>query len=265
MADLDATKRISTEEKILAQTTLLLESRGDTEAVQLMTDVHQMSFVFTGDTVETNSDWDADVRAAVFEVEDHLVSRYTEEIRQRIAKTLTYVAGRHDQYYVLDVRVEPRLPDVGSNWRTLVKDRSTADRPSNHARRERNVPQHPTEDGLTFGSTEEQTVYRALKVLQQEAAEDKTIAIMPLPAARLRAGHTWSPDCMVAGNGRAVIFEVDGPHHRDSRRYVDDRNRDLQWSRCGVQVVRIAVEDLRNADKLKARLKEELVRYLWPR
>lgn len=180
--------------------------------------MHRLSFAYNGDSTVTDTNWNVDLRDAVFEVEDHLVARFTDEIKRRIFDTLSYVAGRNDEHWLEGLQAEPRLPEVGSNWRNLVKDRSEADRPSNHARRERNVPQHPTEDGLTFGSNEEQTVYRSLKVLQQEAAEDKTIAIMPLPAARLRAGHTWTPDCMVAGNGRAVIFEVDGPHHRDGRR-----------------------------------------------
>ena len=41
---------------------------------------------------------------------------------------------------------------------------------------------------------------------------------------------------LVIGRGRVLIIEIDGPHHRSSRRYVDDRNRDLQWQRCGVQL-----------------------------
>jgi very-short-patch-repair endonuclease len=56
--------------------------------------------------------------------------------------------------------------------------------------------------------------------------------------------------------------EIDGPRHRSPRRYVDDRNRDLQWERCGVPVVRLAVEDLQNGDALVTRLREEVVRHL---
>ncbi|WP_053723012.1 hypothetical protein [Saccharothrix sp. NRRL B-16348] len=264
MTDAEAVNDMSTKERILAQTALLLESRGDTEAVQLLADVQDISFEYTGESYYYES-WRVETRAAVLEVEDHMVARFTDEIRQRIATTLEYVAGRHGEHGVDEVRAEPALPQVGPDWRALVKGRSESDRSSNHARRERNAPQHPTEDGLTFSSREELAVYHVLKTLQQEAQEDNTIAIMPLPAARLRAGHTWSPDCVVIGNGRALIFEIDGPHHRAGRRYVDDRNRDLQWSRCRVQVVRIAVEDVRDANKLKVRLKEEILRHLWRR
>jgi very-short-patch-repair endonuclease len=64
------------------------------------------------------------------------------------------------------------------------------------------------------------------------------------------------------GRGRALILEIDGPHHRSQRRYADDRNRDLQWQRCGVQVVRLAVEDLQDRTALIIRLREEIQRHL---
>ncbi|MEW1914476.1 hypothetical protein AB0442_39860 [Kitasatospora sp. NPDC085895] len=82
---------------------------------------------------------------------------------------------------------------------------------------------------------------------------------------RLRAGHTWTPDIAVLGNGRVVIFEVDGPHHRRSRRHADDRNHDLQWQRCGVPVVRLPIEDLADHVQLVKRLREELLCHLWSR
>jgi hypothetical protein len=137
----------------------------------------------------------------------------------------------------------------------------TLDRPVNQARRERAGGPHPVEDGLTFGSTGELRVYRALKRLQAGFPQEDTISIAPLPGVYLRAGHTWSPDVLVLGWGRALIVEIDGPHHRSPRRYVDDRNRDLQWERCGVPVVRLAVEDLQNGDALVTRLREEVVRH----
>ena len=46
------------------------------------------------------------------------------------------------------------------------------------------------------------------------------------------------------------------------RRYADDRNRDLQWQRCGIPVVRLAVEDLHDDNALTARLNEEILRHL---
>jgi len=104
-------------------------------------------------------------------------------------------------------------------------------------------------------------LYEALREVQQDGPPDKTIALVPLPGVRLQAGHTWTPDMVVIGNGRAVVFEVDGPHHR--QRYADDRNRDLQWQRCGVQVVRLPVEDVAQPT-LRDRVLEELRRHLWP-
>ena len=64
------------------------------------------------------------------------------------------------------------------------------------------------------------------------------------------------------GRGRVLILEIDGPHHRSQRRYADDRNRDLQWQRCGVPVVRLPVEDLQDGAVLVARLREEIQRNL---
>lgn len=36
-----------------------------------------------------------------------------------------------------------------------------------------------------------------------------------------------------------MIVEIDGPHHRATTRRADDANRDLQWRRCGIDVVRL--------------------------
>lgn len=53
-----------------------------------------------------------------------------------------------------------------------------------------------------------------------------------------------------------MVIEVDGPHHRALVRRADDGNRDLQWNRCGVPVVRLPVEDLADDKKLDDRLAE---------
>jgi len=42
---------------------------------------------------------------------------------------------------------------------------------------------------------------------------------------------------------------------------VDDRNRDLQWQRCGCRD-RLAIEDLQDGDALDTRLREEIMRHL---
>lgn len=100
-------------------------------------------------------------------------------------------------------------------------------------------------------------------LLQAETAEDRTIAILPFPGARLRT-HTWTPDFLAVGGARAIVLEVDGPHHAARHRHVSDRDRDLQWYRCGVHVARIAAEDTEDAALLRARLVEEIRRNLYP-
>jgi hypothetical protein len=261
-------------DRILGQTTGLLAQRGDEQAVALLVDVRSMALVDTDEVVRyekvfdpfTGPDGPATIpiysRAAVLDVEDHLVSRFTDQVCQRISATLSYVAERNGQENVAYVRARPALPEVGRDWRTAYAARLASERPSNQARRESAGTKRPVEDGLTFGSAEELRVYQALKRLQTRFPEQDTFAIAPLPGVRLRSGHTWSPDVLVTGRGRVLIVEIDGPHHRGPRRYVDDRNRDLQWQRCGVPVVRLAVEDLDDDDALSSRLREELARHL---
>lgn len=263
-------------DRILGQTTGLLARRGDEQAVALLVDVGSMALVDTEEVIRTEKVFDPWVttgddgpvirtiyhRAAVLDVDEHLVSRFTEEVCQRIAATLSYVAERNGEENVTYVRPRPTLPDVEENWRAAYAARLANGRPSNQARREPASATHPVEDGLTFGSAEELRVYRALKRLQARFPEQDTIAIAPLPGVRLRSGNTWSPDVLVTGRGRVLIVETDGPHHRGPRRYVDDRNRDLQWQRCGVPVVRLAVEDLHDDTVLSTRLQEEVLRHL---
>jgi hypothetical protein len=265
-------------DRILGQTTGLLAERGDEQAVALIVDVRSMALVNTDEVARTEQFRDISGlltgdpgalvtetiyrRAAVLDVEDHLVSRFTDEVCQRIAATLSYVAERNGEENVAYVRPRPALPDADGDWRAAYAARLATERPSNQARRERTQAGKPLEDGLTFGSAEELRVYRALKRLQARFPEQETIAIAPLPGVYLRSGHTWSPDVLVTGRGRALIVETDGPHHRRPGRYADDKNRDLQWQRCGVPVVRLPVEDLDDDDALDSRLLEEIRRHL---
>jgi hypothetical protein len=261
-------------DRILGQTTAVLAQRGDDQAVALLVDVQSMYIMDTDEVIRTEQFYDHWTeqpathttvrRTAVFEVPDHIVDTLTDDLAGRILPTFTYVAERNGERDVLYLRAQPALPDVGGDWRTAYAADLNRERPTNQARRERGDGAYPVDDGLAFGSTQEHRVYEALKRLQSRFPEERTIAIAPLPGVRLRAGHTWSPDVMVVGRGRALVVEVDGPHHRSMRRYVDDRNRDLQWQRCGVPVVRIAVEDLVDDDALEARLLEEIRRHLNP-
>jgi hypothetical protein len=251
-------------ERVLAQTALLLDRQGDREASQLLADATYLDFESTGDFYRTSGGGTAYIMAAILYVDEHLISAFTAEIQQRIAPVLIDVALRNGYTATDRMDVKPILPDVSKDWRNSLRERAQ-ERPTNQARRERTAPNHPVEDGLALGSRQEHQVYQALKQIQATTPSDRTIAIAPLPGVRLQAGHTWTPDIIVLGNGRAVVFEVDGPHHRDRRRYADDRNRDLQWQRCGIHVVRLPVEDLQQGEQLTNRLKEELSRHLWPR
>ena len=265
----------SEDDRILGQTTGLLAQRGDEQAVALLVDAQSVTIADTSEVIRKEKvfdPWISDVdgplirtvyrREAVLDVDDHLVPRFTEDVCQRIAATLSYVAERNGVKNVAYVRAQPALPEVDGSWRSAYAARLASDRPSNQARRESTAGGYPVEDGLTFGSAEELQVYRALRSLQIRFPQEDTISIAPLPAVRMRAGNTWSPDLLVMGRGRVLILEIDGPHHRSPRRYVDDRNRDLQWQRCGVPVVRLAVEDLHDDDALVTRLREEVVRHL---
>jgi len=255
-------------ERILAQTAALFVQRGDEQAVALLVDVHALTFRTTDE--HSHRGWDEDLvmwvqylfRSAVLEVDDHLMPRFTPEVRARIAETLAYVAERNDVLNVKYVEVRSALPEVDGNWRETYAARLSAERPTNQARRERGIATYPTADGLTFGSDDELRVYWSLRRLQDRAAQEDTIAIIPLPGARLRPNHTWSPDFLVAGRGRALVIEVDGPHHRTVLRRADDGNRDLQWRRCGIPVVRLPVEDLKDDSALDARVVEELRRHM---
>lgn len=262
-------------DQILGQTTGLLAERGDDQAVALLVDVRSISLHNTDEVVSTRKIFDTYLtgddgplietlyrREAVLDVPDHLIPEFTDEVCGRIAATLSYVADRNGEENVAYVRPRPALPEVDGDWRKTYAARQARGRPSNQAHRESGVATYPVEDGLTFGSAEELRVYRALKQLQSRFPEHDTIAIAPLPGIRLRASHTWEPDTLVMGRGHALIIETDGPHHRSTRRYADDRNRDLQWQRCGVPVVRLAVEDLHDDNALTARLNEEVLRHL---
>lgn len=248
---------------VLGQTAMILDMRGDVETAQLLAEVELLDFESTDDGYTTESNWHDYYWAVVLHVEEQLLPAFSEDVKARIAPVLIEVATRNGHSSVDRMIVRTALPVVEKNWRSGLRERATA-LPANQARRERAAPAVLAEDGLAFASRQELQVYQALKRLQAETPHDRTIAVAPLPGVRLHAGYTWSPDLLVLGNGRAVVIEVDGPHHRKNRRYVDDRNRDLQWQRCGIAVVRLAVEDLAE-DTLDQRLREELKRHLWPR
>jgi hypothetical protein len=255
---------------ILAQTTALLVKRGDEQSVALLVDVQSMEFLDSDEVALRSYDdtweyWTNEYyKVATFDVEDHLVDRFTDDVVARILPPLVYVADRNGVKNVKHFQARPALPEVDDGWRKTFLARLSADRPTNQARRERDLPQYPMQDALTFGSAEELLVYKSLRRLQDLLPKDASIAILPLPGTRFQNGSTRTPDFLVTGRGRAVVIEVDGPHHRAPRRRVDDANLDLQWIRCGIPVIRLAVEDITIEKELDDRLCEEFRRHLPP-
>jgi hypothetical protein len=131
-------------DRILGQTTSLLAQRGDEQAVALLVDVRSMDLVSTDEAIRTEkvfNPWidtgdDSPVtmtvyrRAAVLDIDDYLVSRFTEDICQRVAETLSYVAERNGELDVFYVRPRPALPEQDDNWRVTHAARLASDRPS---------------------------------------------------------------------------------------------------------------------------------------
>ncbi len=181
------------------------------------------------------ADWPAIVDyAAALEVETFLVPRFTEQILGTIWSRLDYVLRRHDWRSVTRVQVRDTLPEVAPDWRERAAADLALGQPTNKARRERQNPEYPTYQGMTFGSRAEIEVYKLLVSLQHNLfPQDRTIAVMPSPTAQLRGMGLRTPDFVVVGNGRAMVIEVDGEGHRTLTRKADDDERDRQWRRCG--------------------------------
>jgi hypothetical protein len=229
----------------------------------LMLDVDQLRIESNGYRVDPSDSWPVTVYEAVLEVEPFLVPRFTDEVRERIWSKLSYVLRRHNRG-AETFDVEETLPQVSSDWRQRASAALTADRVTNQARRERPNPEYPTYAGMTFGSLEEIEVYKLLVELQKAVPEDRAFAVMPLPTVQLQRMGLRSPDLVVVGNGRALVIEVDGPHHRAVTRVADDRERDRHWARCGVPTYRIPVEHVKEPDRLTELLREEMRRALYP-
>ena len=136
-------------ERILAQTAALLAQRGDEQAVALLVDVQSVTIDSTSEVMRRESVFLPDIEGgiwgtetiyrqeAVLDVEDHLVPRFTDEICERIAETLSYVAERNGRENVVSVGARPALPEIDADWRTALGARLTLDRPVNQARHER--------------------------------------------------------------------------------------------------------------------------------
>jgi hypothetical protein len=198
----------------------------------------------------------------VARVDAALTDEFTPEAVALVWEQLRLVLGRAERGDVRALVIEAAptaLPAVAADRRQSVQA------PTNQGRRERAAGNegYPTQDELVFASESELTVYQVLKDLQRERPAQHAIA--PLPGVRLRDNGVRSPDFLVIGSGRAVVLEVDGPHHSARSRKADDSNRDRHWSRCGLHTIRIPAEYAQNRDELKALLREEFTRHLLQR
>ncbi|MGW6505125.1 AbiJ-related protein [Nonomuraea angiospora] len=208
--------------------------------------------------------WTDATYEAVLTVDPALVPEFTPAVTDLIWQHLSTVLKRLQREDVMSLVVEAvllPLPPVPQNWRQVAATPAA----TNQARRERAVGEgYPTLDGLVFGSRAELVVYQILCEIQRDSSSQRSIAILPLPSAKLRDAGVRSPDFTVLGNGRAVVIEVDGPHHYGRTRKADDEDRDRHWSRCGVPTIRIAHEQADDPVSLKERLREDLTRALIP-
>lgn len=256
--------------RVLGQTFKLLEQVGDEHAGRLVHAVVQLRLVWDGGRFCPIPDdpWTSNSYEAIFEVDPLLVTEFTDEIKARIWDKLELVLRRHGREDVFALRVEPTvpdLPDVGPDWRAEASRTFAAVPVTNQGRRERQIPMSPTLDGMYFGSQAEVTVYEVLVKIQKDAQQTNTIAIMPVPGAKLRDAGVKTPDFVVVGNGRAAVIEVDGPHHDGEKAIASDTDRDLHWRRCRVTPVRVPARWVHDREVLEERLREELLRVLWQR
>ncbi|MEV4060856.1 hypothetical protein [Nonomuraea dietziae] len=195
----------------------------------------------------SGDNWTAATYEAVLTVDPALVLEFTPAVTELIWRHLGTVLKRLQREDVRSLVVEAALlplPSVPQNWRQVAATPAA----TNQARRERAGGEgYPTLDGLVCSSRAELVVYQILCEIQRDSPLQRSIAILPLPSAKLRDAGVRSPDFTILGNGRAVIFEVDGPHHYGRTRKADDENRDRHWSRCGVRTIRIAHEHTNDA------------------
>ncbi|MDL4815981.1 hypothetical protein [Actinomadura opuntiae] len=253
-------------DRVLGQTHHLLGEAGDELAQRL---VLQAKLSVRRDGGYFNpipgDNWTAASYEAVLQVPPFSENEYTQEIIGRIWTKLETVLTRHGREDVFSLVVQPApepLPSVDPDWRSKAHLETIAP-PTNQARRERTAGGYPTRDGLTFTSRAEVVVYELLVGIQRDCPPEKALAILPLAGAKLRDAGVRSPDFVVIGNGRALVIEVDGPHHYRTTRKADDADRDRHWDRCGVRTIRIGTHHVEHPDALDGLLREELRRWLF--
>jgi len=246
---------------VLGQTHHLLDVDGQGQARDLLRETTLHLRQDGGYYYPTPGDsWTEPSSEAVLYVEATLVPEFTQEVKMAIWRRLKMVLARFERDDVQSLVVEdalPAIPPVAENWRQLSQ------RPTNQARRERQLGDgYPTQDDMVFASRAELVVYQVLIELQRENQPQHAFAILPSPSAKMRDAGVRTPDFIVLGNARAVVIEVDGPHHYGRTRKADDEDRDRHWIRCGIPTLRVAHQHAEDRAALKARLREDLNRTL---
>lgn len=215
---------------------------------------------------DPGDNWTEKTYDATLLVDPVVLGEFTPEVRERIWPKVEAVLigrGRHDVTALAVERGVAPSPEIAPDWRARAAQGPLGIEPSNQARNERAKGGYPERDKLVFGSFAERALYDALVTLQHECPVERTFAIAPSAGVKLRDAGVKTPDFLVIGNGRAVVIEMDGPHHYTTSRKADDATRDRHWSRCDVYTVRIVSEQTEDAPALVRLLREELRRRLW--
>lgn len=241
-------------ESTIAHAVTLLLQRGDRDNAALLLDV---------ESIRTEYDDEAQEWEIWLEVAPEHYPRFTDKWTRMFREICKLVCRRLDySWFYVDVR--EKLPDVGPSWRNQLRDQCTSPRrPTNQGRRARTEPPRFREDYLAFTNSGEQTVYRALRQIQEnDLPSEETIGIYPLAGGRI-PGRTWEPDFLVTYRGRAGVLEVDGPHH-NTRRALDTTREHLLRDAGIAFVDRITVEAVDDPAELDGVLRRFLRRLREP-
>ncbi|MFD7569931.1 hypothetical protein ACFV6U_05260 [Streptomyces sp. NPDC059810] len=224
-------------EWLLGTSALLMQHQGETETAELIADVTALEVRLW------NTQFDQEGYRVVLVVEPRLYPRYDEAALKRIEKAMDMVLAPSGKD-IDEIAVRPEIPHLAAGWRDQLRGRrSSGPKPSNHARRVRDLPNHPVEDDLHFTNEWEYRVYQVLREKQAALPDNETIGIMPLCRVRV-LGSTREPDFLITYKGRAGVIEVDGPHHEGPKRASNDHSRTDLLINAGVEwVARLDVRD----------------------
>ncbi|KOX16191.1 hypothetical protein ADK67_40270 [Saccharothrix sp. NRRL B-16348] len=234
----------------LGHAVMLLVQRGERAAAELVLDVDKTIAQYD----ERYQDWDF-----WLEVTSAQRSRFEGPLLDKLREAYVEVCQRL-QYPEFNLMVREIMPEVGPGWREQLREQLTSPRrPTNQGRQVRLQPPKFREDYLAFTNQGEQTVYQALRQIQEkDLPRESTIGIYPLAGGRV-PGRTWEPDFLVTYKGRAGVLEIDGPHHNGRR--AMDTTRDHLLMDAGIAFVdRIPVEAVDDPSELNAVLRRFLRR-----